>query len=60
MLSNFKRHDTEFSIYDLLTAEPSFTNILQYVTLTLDIYQVRHSVGRCVKIRVVIIKHGNG
>ena len=32
-------------------------SILQYVSLTLEGYQVCHCVGRCVKIGVVLIKH---
>jgi len=32
-------------------------NILQYVSLTLEGYQVCHCVSRCVKIGVVLIKH---
>jgi len=59
-----KRHERNTLKYHLVTGEPPFVlktidcsrqdlgredSILQYVTLRLDVYQVSHCVGRCVK-----------
>jgi len=57
----YRKHTKHILKYHLVTAEllkrsTIWTrqgrdhSILQYVTLTLDVYQVCHCVGRCIKI----------